>query len=113
MLAAGMDQAIARALALDDSSGQRLEELEGHTILLRLEGLGIDLYFHGPGGRLAVSVDEPAPPDTTISGSPLPRRARRAPRRRRTGRGVRIEGDAATAQAFECLLKNLSSARPT
>jgi len=107
MLAAGMGQAIARALALDDGSGQRLEELEGRTILLRLEGLGIDLYFHGQADRLAVSVDEPAPPDTTISGSPLALLAMSAPRRRRTGRGVRIEGDAATAQSFERLLKQL------
>src|SRR5690625_2091815 len=107
MLAAGMDQAIARALALDDCSGQRLEELEGHTILLRVEGLGIDRYFHGPGGRLAVSVDEQAPPDTTISGPPMALLAMSAPRRRWTGRGVRIEGDAATAQSPGGLVKQL------
>src|SRR5690625_7468718 len=103
MLAAGMDQAIARALALDDSSGQRLEELEGHTILLRLDGLGIDLYFHGPGGRLAVSVDELAPPDTTISRSTLALLDMCAPCSRRTGRGVSREGQADTASSVERL----------
>jgi len=107
MLAAAIEQALARAIALDDQAAGRLEPLRDKLLRLELKGLGIDLYFRGRDGALAVSAEHDAVVDTTISGTPLALLAMAVPDWRAPGSGVRIEGDAGTGQAFEKLLKQL------
>lgn len=107
MLATAVEQAIARAIALDDQATARLEPLADKQIRLELKGLGIDLHFHGREDGLGVSAESGTAPDTTISGTPLALLAMAVPDWRAPGSGVRIEGDAGTGQAFEKLLKQL------
>lgn len=107
LLSAGVEQAIARAITLDDNASDRLAPLRDKLVRLELKGLGIDLYFHGREGGLNVSAEDEAMPDTTISGTPLALLAMAVPDWRAPGSGVRIEGEAGTGQAFEKLLKQL------
>lgn len=107
LLAVAVEQGIARAIALDGQSASRLKPLRGKLVRLELRGLGIDLFFHGRDEALGVSAEHDAPPDTTISGTPLALLAMAVPDWRAPGSGVRIEGDAGTGQAFEKLLKQL------
>lgn len=107
MLAAAVEQGIARAIALDDGAADRLRALRGKLVKLELKGLGIDLYFHGRDDGLGVSAENESTPDTTISGTPLALLAMAVPDWRAPGSGVRIEGEAGTGQAFEKLLKQL------
>ncbi len=107
LFAKTVEQAIARAIALDGQATARLEPLVDRQICLKLEGLGIDLHFHGREDGLGVSAECQSAPDTTISGTPLALLAMAVPDWRAPGSGVRIEGDAGTGQAFEKLLKQL------
>lgn len=107
LLATGVEQAIARAVALDDQAGQRIAPLIDKRIRLELKGLGIDLYFHGRNDGLSVSAEDDSTPDASISGTPIALLAMAVPDWRAPGSGVRIEGDAGTAQHFEKLLKRL------
>lgn len=107
LLAAGVEQEIARAVALDDRASQRLAPLTGKLVRLELKGLAIDLYFQGREGGLGVSAENDSSPDATISGTPIALLAMAVPDWRAPGSGVRIEGDAGTAQHFEKLLKRL------
>lgn len=107
LLAAGVEQAIARAIALDPEASNRLRPLRDKRVKLELKGLGIDLFFHGRDDGLGVSAEDEARPDTTISGTPVALLAMAVPDWRASGGGVRIEGEAGTGQAFEKLLKQL------
>lgn len=107
LLAAGVEQAIARAIALDDNAAGRLQPLRYKRVKLELKGLGIDLFFHGRDDGLGVRAEDDSAPDTTISGTPLALLAMAVPDWRARGSGVRIEGEAGTGQAFEKLLKQL------
>ncbi|NBB91800.1 MAG: sterol-binding protein [Gammaproteobacteria bacterium] len=107
MLASAVEQALARAIALDENAPARLEPLRDKRVRLELVGLGIDLYFHGRKDALGVSAEDDAEPHTTISGTPVALLAMAVPDWRAAGSGVRIEGEAGTGQAFEKLLKQL------
>lgn len=107
MLAFGIEQAINQAIGLDASARPRLEKLDGRSVKLALNGLGIDLYFYGQGGKLSVSAEREIPPDTTITGTPGALLAMTVPEWRAPGSGVTIEGDAGTAQALEKLFRQL------
>jgi len=107
MLAGAVEQAISRAIALDDDTVGRLEPLRGKLVRLELKGLGIDLYFRGRDDGLGVSAEDESTPNTTIGGTPLALLAMAVPDWRAPGSGVRIEGEAGTGQAFEKLLKQL------
>lgn len=104
-----IDQAIQRAVALDERAADRLASLEGRSVQLALEGVGIDLFFSGQAGRLNVSAESlsETEPDTTIRGTPAALLAMAVPDWRTPGSGVRIEGDAGTAQALEKLFRQL------
>lgn len=107
LLATAVEQAIRRAIELDDNAPKRLASLDDKLIRLEFKGLGIDLYFRGREASLRVSSEEESPPNTTISGTPVALLVMTVPDWRAPGSGVRIEGDAGTAQAFEKLLKQL------
>ncbi len=107
LLARMIDQAFNQAIALDPAAADKLKGLSGRTVRLELQGLGIDLYFSGIGERLTVQAESDLEPNTTITGSPTALLAMAVPDWRSPGSGVRIEGDAGTAQTLEKLLRQL------
>jgi ubiquinone biosynthesis protein UbiJ len=107
LLAGAVEHALARAIALDPGCADRLHSLDGKLVGLELKGIGIDLFFRGRSDGLGVSAETDAQADATIAGTPIALLAMAVPDWRASGSGVRVEGDAATAQAFEKLLKQL------
>jgi len=71
ILAAMLESAINRVLALDRDAPQHLQRLDGRMLRLDLEGLGLSLYFAFSGQRVEVGTRSAEEPDTTISGSPI------------------------------------------
>jgi len=107
LLAGTIEGAFGRALALDDQATERLGALEGKCVQLALEGVGIDLFFLGTGSGLSVTAESDEDPDTVIRGTPSALLALAVPDWGASGSGVRIEGDAGTAQSLEKLLRRL------
>jgi ubiquinone biosynthesis accessory factor UbiJ len=107
LLALAMDRAFNQAIALDTDADARLRVLDGRSVRLSLTGLGIDLFFSGKGPRLDITAESDEAPDTSIIGSPTALLAMTVPDWRAPGSGVRIEGDAGTAQALEKLFRQL------
>ena len=107
LLAGLIDRGFNQAIALDAGAAQRLRPLHERTVKLALSGVNIDLFFAVDGERLTVAAESDAEPDTTIIGSPTALLAMSVPDWRAPGSGVRIEGDAGTAQALEKLFKQL------
>jgi len=107
MLAGLLDRAFNQTIVLDADAARRLKPLDGRSVKLALSGLNIDLFFSGQGDRLRVLAESDVEPDTTILGSPTALLAMSVPDWRSPGSGVRIEGDAGTAQALEKLFKQL------
>lgn len=111
LLAGGLEAAVNRLLATDETSAERLRRLEGRVVELRLEGLGIDLFFSFGRYRVAVGLDEERDPDTIISGSPAALFALALPDDDgawgRPGSAVRISGDASLARDLERLFSRL------
>lgn len=107
LLASTVEQALNQAIALDDQARPRLAAMANRRVKLVLTGIGIDLHFSGSVDRLKVEADSEESADTTITGSPGALLALAVPDWRATGSGVRIEGDAAAAQALEKLLRRL------
>lgn len=107
LLAGAVEHALGRAIGLDSGSGIRLRPLDGKLVRLELKGVGIDLFFQGQADSVGVTAESSSEPDATIAGTPVALLAMAVPDWRAAGSGVRVEGDAATAQAFEKLLKQL------
>lgn len=107
LLALAIDGAVNQAIELDETAVERLKSLNGKLIALSLEGLGIDLFFEGSDHRLSVTAEHEGTPDTRISGSPTALLAMSQPQWRTESSGVRIEGDAGTAQGLEKLFKHI------
>ena len=107
LLAGTIEAALARAFALDEQAAERLGALEGKCVQLALGGVGIDLFFLGSGSGLSVRAEHDGTPDTVIRGTPSALLALAVPDWAASGSGVRIEGDAGTAQSLEKLLRRL------
>ena len=111
LLAAMLETAINRILALDDLSVERLRRLDGRMLQLDLEGVGITLFFAFAGRHVEVGTRSQYDPDTVITGSPFalftmaaPEEAARwgSPESR-----VNISGDANLARDLERLFSRL------
>lgn len=107
LLARAMQGALNQAIALDPEARHRLDALNGKAVKLVLDRIGIDLFFIGQAESLEVLAETELEPDTTIKGSPTALLAMAVPDWRAPGSGVRIEGDAGSAQALEKLFKQL------
>jgi ubiquinone biosynthesis protein UbiJ len=111
LLAGFLEAAVNRVLALDPDAVARLARLEGKTLQVNLEGLGIELYFTFDYGSVQVQLDSNLKPDTVVSGSPVALFAMAAPEEigdwGLPGSGVRIEGDARLAQDIGKLFSRL------
>lgn len=111
LLAAGLETAINRVLALDENSGDRLRRLDNCLLRLDLEGVGISLFFAFTGRRVDVGTNSQHEPDAIISGSPLALFSMAAPedaaRWGSVESRVRITGDAQLARDLERLFSQL------
>jgi ubiquinone biosynthesis protein UbiJ len=70
LLAAFLETAINRFLALDPGAPTRLERLEGRLLQVDLQGLGITLFLAFEYGAVLVSLEAEREPDTTVQGTP-------------------------------------------
>ena len=111
ILAAMLETAINRVLALDEETPARLQHLDGRMLQLDLEGVGISLYFAFTATRVHVSIDTSDEPDTIISGSPFALFSMAVPEGDSgwggTGSRVNISGDATLARDLERLFSRL------
>jgi ubiquinone biosynthesis protein UbiJ len=111
LLAATLETAINRTLALDDSSSERLQRLDGKMLRLELQGLGIALFFAFQGAHVEVGTRSRYEPDTVISGSPFALFSMAAPdeaaRWGEPASRVTITGDATLARDLERLFSQL------
>jgi ubiquinone biosynthesis protein UbiJ len=111
ILAAMLETAINRILALDDLSTERLRRLDGRMLQLDLEGVGITLFFAFTDRHVEVGTRSQYEPDTVISGSPFALFSMAAPEEAdRWGSPesrVRISGDANLARDLERLFSRL------
>jgi len=111
ILAAMLETAINRILALDDLSVERLQRLDGRMLQLDLEGVGITLFFAFAGRHVEVGTRSGYEPDTTISGTPFALFSMAAPEEAaRWGTKesrVKITGDANLARDLERLFSRL------
>jgi len=111
ILAAMLETAINRILALDELSTERLEHLDGRMLQLDVDGLGITLFFAFSGRHVEVGTRSQFEPDTVISGSPLALFSMAAPddaaRWGTPESRVNISGDANLARDLERLFSRL------
>ena len=111
ILAAMLESAVNRVLALDEDTPARLQRLDGRMLRLDLEGVGITLYFTFSATVVHVSIDSDDEPDTVISGSPFALFSMAVPDGDGSWQGpdsrVNISGDATLARDLERLFSRL------
>ena len=111
ILAAMLEAAINRILALDEDSPSRLQRLDGRMLRLDLEGIGISLFFAFSATLVQISIDSDDEPDTVISGSPLALFSMAVPDVGGSWGGpesrINISGDATLARDLERLFSRL------
>ena len=114
LLAEILGLALHEMIRLDTSErvAKRMALLDGRSVALCLSGVGIHLVFQGTGQRLTVMAQHPddfdsASFDTVITGTPSALLAMAVPDWATSQGSVRIEGDAAVAQALEQLMRQL------
>ena len=110
MLALALETAINQVLQLDKESPSRVKKLEGRLLQLDLEGLNITLFFTFKDGVVRVRLDADAPPDTTISGTPIALFSMAEPEDVDWGlpdSKVQINGDASLARDLERIFSKL------
>lgn len=102
LLAAFLETAINRFLALDPEAPARLERLEGRLLEVDLQGLGITLFLAFEYGAVLVSLEAEREPDTTVRGTPAALFMMAAPEEVADwgvpGSGVTISGNANLAR---------------
>jgi len=111
LLAATLEAAMNRLLALDANTPRRLQHLQGKLVRLELEGLGIVLHFSFAPQRVQVSLNAEGVADTVVSGSPAALFAMAIPDEAghwgMPGSRVKISGDATLARDLERVFSRL------
>ncbi len=111
ILAAMLEAAINRVLALDEDTPSRLRRLDGRMLRLDLGGAGISLFFIFSATLVQVSIDSDDEPDTVISGSPFALFSMAVPDGGGSWGGpesrINIRGDANLARDLERLFSRL------
>ena len=102
-------ESLLRRQLKDNSEARRaLRQLHGETLALKIEGVGLDIYFRATDDGLKLHTDFEDEPAAIISGTPLALASLAggqadAAAVRRTG--VTIHGDTAVAQSFQRLFE--------
>ncbi len=109
LLAATLERAIDRWLALDPEAAAGLADIGGRVVAIELAGFGLRLYLFPEGGRIRVATAFDGEPDTLIRGTPVGlARLALGPAGSLAGSGVEIHGD---TEAGEVLRQVLQSVR--
>lgn len=102
-----IERVLERGVRESSSAAQRAAELEGATLRIRVEGLGLDVVLRVDGGRIRVVRDDVLAADATVRGTPLDLmrvlasgRASRLP-----GSGVTVTGRVHVVERFAALLR--------
>src|SRR5690606_27826324 len=66
-----IERVLERGVRESSSAAQRAAELEGATLRIRVEGLGLDVVLRVDGGRIRVVRDDVLAADATVRGTPL------------------------------------------
>lgn len=110
-LAASLEAAINRILAMDENTPRRLARLDQRRVQLELEGMGIVLNFAFTGQRVSINLNAEGEADTVIKGSPVALFAMAVPdgdgHWDTAGSRVQISGDATLARDLEKLFSSL------
>lgn len=53
------------------AAAEAVAGLEGHSLAVHVEGLGLALVLHASGGRVVLGTGEPVAPSATLRGAPL------------------------------------------
>lgn len=109
-LAAALETALNRYLALDPEAQHQLQPLAGRMIALELRGLGLQLYFLPGVQDIQILQHCEDTPDATIAGTPLA--LARLALAARPGEGlfsdaVELRGDTEVARDFQALLQSV------
>lgn len=111
LLAAMLEAAINRVLAMDENTPLRLERLADRMLQLDIEGVGITLFIAFTERRVEVGIRSSHEPDTVVSGSPFALFAMAAPEGAGNWGGpdsrVKISGDATLARDLERMFSQL------
>ncbi len=100
--AAGLEQAVNAALALDPEARSRLERLDGRVLAVELTGLGATLAVIPVAGRLTLAPAWDGEADATLHGAPLSLLRLGLGDQGVVRRGdVRISGRVEVAQSFQ------------
>ncbi len=106
-----LEALLNRNVAASGQARELVAALDGRSMELRLGATPVRIRFTASGGRVAVSAGGEGEPTAVIEGSPVTLARLAGPdaaERIRAG-GVRISGDAETAQSFQ---KLFNAARP-
>src|SRR5690554_626718 len=102
-----IERVLERGVRESSSAAQRAAELEGATLRIRVEGLGLDVVLRVDGARIRVVRDDVLAADATVRGTPLDLmrvlasgRASRLP-----GSGVTVTGRVHVVERFAALLR--------
>ena len=105
-----IERLVNEALATDPESLAELERLAGHRLLLKLEGLGLEVLVTLQERGVRLSAPGGQEPEVTIRGTPLALASMTSPERRRRAlaeREVEISGDVNLAHAIQDLAAKL------
>lgn len=107
LIAAGVERTLTASLEGSSAARADLAQLEGKVIRLELAGLPLTLHFLPQGGRMTVAADYHGEADITVR-APAASLMRAALQRDGDSvpKGMKISGDAETAQVFSRLLKH-------
>ncbi len=101
----GVELALNASIAASSGAKSDLKRLAGKVVALKLEGLPLKLWFLPQPERLTVAADYHGEADIEVSVPAASLLTATLQRDDNPPRGMRINGDAETAQAFSRLLK--------
>jgi ubiquinone biosynthesis protein UbiJ len=108
LLAATLERAIDRYLALDPEAAAGLGAMEGGVVAIEVAGFDLRLYLRPEGGRIRVETGHGGEPDTLIRGTPLGlARLTLGPTTSLSGSGVEIHGDTEAGEALRGVLQSV------
>ena len=101
------ERLVNRHIGESASAARVLAELEGRSLRIRLEGLGIDWLLVVEQGRLGISSSDERPASATVSGTPIDLLRLLGPdmASRIHGSGVELTGQISVAEQFAELLR--------
>ena len=99
-----------RRLEGNSDARRALADVDGESLAIKFDGVGLELYFHARDGRLRLDTEYSDEPAAIISGTPLALAALASGSEPGTAlrrNGVSLHGDTAVAQGFQRLIETI------